>query len=274
MADKMTNGDITAQPATGQEPDANDQLAIDPTQVGDTEGQAAADPAAPVVEPMIPKSRLDEESAKAVAAAQEAALLRQQILLMQTAQQYAPQYAPTPTAPPAPVNPYEDLDDDDYVNVGAARQREQALSQQIQRQVDKQIQVGLFQARHQDYNEVVGAVNPATGQFQYSQHLTAALTKNPVMAQILQQQTDPLQAMQLGYDLAAKERAASIPIPTAPNAAHLRQNALNTASAQTNPMPGSAVGGSGEVNSEVSVSAMDAAAFAELDRQVMSGKFG
>ena len=272
MADQMTNGDITAQPATGQEPDANDQLAIDPT-TGDTEGQAAADPAAPVVEPMIPKSRLDEESAKAVAAAQEADLLRQRILLMQTAQQYAPQ-APTPTAPPAPVNPYEDLDDDDYVNVGAARQREQALSQQIQRQVDKQIQVGLFQARHQDYNEVVGAVNPATGQFQYSQHLTAALTKNPVMAQILQQQTDPLQAMQLGYDLAAKERAASIPIPTAPNAAHLRQNALNTASAQTNPMPGSAVGGSGEVNSEVSVSAMDAAAFAELDRQVMSGKFG
>ena len=263
----MTNGEIPAQPATGQEPDANEQLAIAPT-TGDIEGQPAADPAAPADEPMIPKSRLDEESAKAAAAAEETERLKQQVLLMQTAQQYAPQ-PPAPAQQQASADPFDGMEADDYTTVG----QQQAYAAQIQSQVEQQIQVGLFQARHLDYNEVVGSMNPATGQFQYSSHLTQALTKNPAMNQLLQQQTNPVAAMQLAYQLANAEK----PAPTAPaptNAAHLAQHAQNTASAQTAPMPGSAVGGAGEVNSEASVQGMSDAEFAQLDSQVMSGQFG
>jgi len=270
----MTNGDTTAQPATGQEPDANEQLAIaQPT--GDTEGQVAADPNAPADEPMIPKSRLDEKEAKVQEAEAKLAERDQTILMMQTAQQYAPQpqpvTQPTPTAP-APANPYGDLEDDDYISVGAAKQAQQAQAAQIHTAVDKQIQIGLFQASHQDYAEVVGSTNPATGQFQYSQKLTEALTKNPTMAHLLQSQIDPLAAMQLAYQLANSEK----PIPTAPapNAVHLAQNAQNTASAQTAVMPGSAVGGSGEINSDAATENMSEAEFEALNAKVMSGQFG
>ena len=131
-----------------------------------------------------------------------------------------------------------------------------------------------FEANHPDYGEVVGSLNPTTGQFQYSEHLTQALTKNPAMGQLLQSQTNPLQAMQLAYQLANSEKPAAAKTPATPTAKDLAQNALNTATAQTAAMPGSAVGGSGEINSDAAVEKMSTDEFAALDAKVMSGQLG
>jgi len=274
MAKEMTDGDTTqAQLATGQQPDANDQLAIDPTQVGDTEGQVAADPAAPADEPMIPKSRLDQIIAKEQAAQEKLELIQQQMLLMQTAQQYAPQ-APQAQQQPASADPFDGLEDDSYVEVAAARQSLKTFQQEIQSQVNQQIQIGLFQAQHPDYNEVVGAMNQFTGQFEYSPHLTQALTTNPAMAQLLQQQRNPLSAMQLAYQLGNSVKAKTVKQQTQNNTTLQQQYARNTAAAQTAVLPASAVGGGGEVNRRSATSRMSDAEFAELDAQIMSGQLG
>lgn len=275
MADNnMTDGDTTqAQPATGQQPDAHDQLAIDPTKVGDTQGQAAADPHASADEPMIPKSRLDEVSAKAQEAQEKFELLQQQINLMQTAQQYAPQ-AQQAQQVPTPSNPFDGLDDDDYTTVGAAKQGMKNFQQEIQSQVNQQIQIGLFQAQRPDYNEVVGAVNQFTGQFEYSPHLVQALTTNPAMAQLLQQQKNPLSAMQLAYQLGNDVKAKTGKKQTQDNTTLQQQYARNTATAQTAVIPASAVGGGGEVNRRNATARMSDEEFARMDNEVMSGQFG
>jgi len=272
MADKnKTNGDTTeAQPATGQTPDANDQLAIDP-KLGDTLGQPAADPPAPVDEPMLPKSRYDEANTRAQAAEEKAELLQQQMLMMTTAQQYNPQVQPQQSQQ-ASTDPYDGFEDDDYVSVAAARKSQQAFATQIQQQVNQQIQVSGFQAGHPDYAEVVGTQNQLTGQFEMSPHLTTALTNNPAMTQLLKSQQHPLAAMQLAYQLATSEKAKVAKNQSQQTTTYQQQNARITASAQTAIMPGSAVGGSGEINNEAAASGWSDAEFAALDAKVMSGQ--
>ena len=265
MAKEMIDGDTTAQPATDQITDAEDQLAIDPTE-GDTEGQVAADPTAPVDEPMIPKSRLDEISLKAQRAEAELEQLRQQNLLLQTVQQYAPQQQ----QPQQAVDDgWSDLEDDDYPSKAQVTKREQALLQQVR----TEIAVNDFRSTNRDYDEVVGAVDHTTGQFKASPHLQAALTKNPAMNQLLSRQTDQLSAMRLAYQLADSERKIAELSATTQDTTNRQRNAQATVSAQTRPMPASAAGGGGDVNQNAAVQGMSDAEFDALDRQVMSGQF-
>lgn len=270
--DKMNGDTEQAQPATDLQPDAEDQLATGQTIQGDTEGQPAADPAAPEDEPMIPKSRFDEISLKAQQAEQEAEALRQQNLLYQTAQQYAPQPQTQGQQQPQ-TDPYSGLDDDDYVPVAVVKAREQQFAQTIQQQVDQQVRAGVFQATHADYSELVlGKPNPITGQQEYSPHLMSALNKNPAMAQIMRQQQDPIARMELAYTLAKAEKDAVEKNSKTTQATNQRQNVQATVNAQMQPMPSSAMGGGGDINTATAIENMSEEEWAKLDADLMSGR--
>jgi len=272
--ENMTNGDTEAQPATGQnDTSAEDQLAIDRTQ-GDTTAQPATDATAPVDEPMIPKSRLDEVSQKAAEAEARTAQLEQQMAFM-ASQQQAAQAAAAPQAPPQEVDPYAEWDDYDYVPLEAARARDKQVKEEFDGRIQA-IQNEVFAVTHPDFDNIVGKQNPITGQFDMSEHLTKALTKNPLATQTLQSQPNQDAMRRYAYQLAKQEAdiadqaAANL---NQQNAADKQQYVDNTVSARMQPVPGSSVGGDGGLNANTNVEGMNDAEFDEHERRVAAGDF-
>jgi len=275
--EQQTNGDtIQAQPATGQpSPSEEDQLAIGQPQ-GDTTAQPATDANAQVDEPMIPKSRLDEVSQKAVDAEARAAQLEQQMAIMAASQQqgqYAQQQQQQPA--PQPEDPYADYADYDYVPIEAARETHRALENRVSQQIAV-VQEQVFQVMHPGFDDLVGKQNPITGQFEMSSHLTNVLTKNPLATKALQNLPTQQAMKEMAYTLAkqeAEKTAASQQQQTNQAAADQQMYVDNTVSARTGPAPASSVGGDGGVNAQANIGSMTDHQFDAHERRVMAGDF-
>lgn len=271
--EQTANGDNQTQPATGQPKPVQDQVVPD-NRNGDTPAKPAPDATTPAEEPMIPKSRLDEISQKAAEAEARAAQLEQQMAIMATSQQYAAPAQPA-AQPQAPEDPYAGLENDDYVQVEAARAREQALKTDFDNRIN-QLSEQVFAVQHPNYDQVVGQVNPATGQFVISEHLQQAITKNPAMAQIIRSQADPMAAKAMSYQIAKAEMDLA-QSQTTPNPAQVQADreafVNNSVSALTQPTPASSVGGDGAVNDATNYGGMSDAEFAAEEQAVLSGQF-
>lgn len=272
--EELTNGDNEAQPATGQQNlSEEDQLATGRTP-GDTPAQPAPDAQAQTEEPMIPKSRLDEISQKAAEAEARAAALEQQMAFIQASQQHGQQLQ-QPQPPQPEPDPYADYEDYDYVPLEAARERDKALTQTFMGHITT-LQNQVFELTHPNFQEVVGKQNPLTGQFEMSQHLQNALTKNPIAVQALRSLPNQQAMREMAYTL-AKGEYESAQQATAQqqqtNAAANQMYVDNTVSARTGPNPASSVGGDGGVNQAVNTEAMSRAEFDEYEQRVLAGEF-
>lgn len=270
----MVNGDTPAQPATDQtDQSVTDQVAPDQTQ-GDTPAQPAPD----ALTPEALQAQLQEKEQKIAEMDANYQALQQQVQLMSTAQQFGTQPAQQqPQQQPAQEDPYAEWADYDYVPLEAAKKRDAELRQTYDQKFAA-IQEQVFQATHPDYNEVVGAPDPITGQLQISDHLNKALTKNPALVNWIKSQPDDNSAKDAAYKIAKQEKDLAASQQPANNgnaaqAAAAQAYAENTASARIQPGSAAAVGGDGAVNAQTNVAAMDEDAFDAHERDVLSGRF-
>jgi len=273
--DQMVNGDTPAQPATDQtDPNVLDQVAPDQTN-GDTPAQPATDASTQDTPQVNLQAELEQSKQKLAEMEQNYQALQTQVQMMATTQ---PQIGAKPQAQPqqAVQDPYADYEDYDYVPLEAARQAHQSLQQTYDKKLEA-VQEQVFFATHQDYEEVVGKADPMTGQFLMSEHVKAAITKNPALVQWIKQQPDSITAREAAYRIAKQEMANAKPQTPAPNtdaqALAAAAYAENSAIARTQPGAASAAGGDGAVNKSANVEAMPDDQFDAHEREVLAGRF-
>lgn len=272
--DQLANGDTSAQSATGQPNPVQDQVAPDQTN-GDTPAQPATDANAPQ-EPQVDANeqllQTQQQFAELQANYQQ---LQQQVQMMAATPQQPTAAQPAPQAA-TEEDPYSEWDDYDYVPLEAARARDAELRKTYNERFQS-VEQRLFDATHQDYAQVVGQVDPTTGQLTMSEYMKSAITKNPALVQWIKQQPNEISAKDVAYQIAKQEmqltKANTTPPPNAAGQTAAQAYAENSATARLQPGSAAAVGGDGAVNTNANVAAMADNDFDAHERDVLAGRF-
>ena len=184
------------------------------------------------------KASLDAESEKTKAAEEQAAYAQRQLELMQVQSQQAQQTYVQPKTVSDQALERLGITTDDLYGDNIVKYQEEvntinnANSQQQQATMAQQ----QFVMSHPDSNQVVGSVNPVTGQFMASGELLALLQKKPHL-------TGACSSVEIAYELVMQERQLNElqTTQTITKEQQTRQNIDN----KTQPMGGSAAGGTG-----------------------------
>lgn len=213
---KDKTGDSTVGVAD-QQPGADAAAAAVP-QSGDQVPVAGEDQ----TQNMIPKERLDQEIEKRKTAEQQTSFLQQQMQLLQFQAQQQPQ-------PQQQADPYGNLNDDDYVNVGMFKR----MSQQQAQQQAQQLQALQLQV---NYPDAANTINT---------HLKTALANNPTLMTTITNSADRYTTMYLiakNQELIseAQQRQQTAQQTVQQTAQQTAQELLEN---KNRPLPASAVGG-------------------------------
>jgi hypothetical protein len=268
MAQPAPAQGVTVQAATGQ---------------GDTSQPAPVSAqTAPEVKGPIPYERFDEVNKKAKTFEEQNAQLQTQLLQMQGfLQQVAAQrQATAPVA--APVDPVADFITREKIGAdGFVSPADLKKVIDFQNQVTEQrVAQFQFQQQYGDYDQVVGAVNPLTGQWVNSDLLNEAIKEDPKLPGKIQRSGNP---REYAYDIVMKQkqiRELRNSVPATPTPDQLQQQARatqNTVEARLSPMSPSAVGGPPATTTEIDALNLlrtNPKAFDELVRSIGRGKYG
>lgn len=124
-------------------------------------------------EPMLPKSRFDEVNQRMQKSEQEAALLRQQIEILSRQQSQGQPQQKEPLR--KQVIKRLGLENEVYLTV----EQQIAVDEQVDQIRQQQMMAQNFYQSHTDFTEIVGSVNPVTGQFVASDYLRDAIRNHP-----------------------------------------------------------------------------------------------
>ncbi|MHC4322707.1 MAG: hypothetical protein ACYSUX_00375 [Planctomycetota bacterium] len=147
-------------------------------------------------------------------------------------------------------------------NMIKVQRRKAELDTQLQRQQNAYAANQQFIASHPDFNQVVGSVNPSTGQIAYSQEALLLQQKKPHLSA-------SFQSAQGAYELVMSERKlAELEKIAAANKEHLARQGVDV---KTDPLGGSAAGGSG-VSDSNNQKWMPREQVAEIQRRLDNGE--
>lgn len=254
------------QPVT--DPDANiEQVVTGQGEQTDPTNQQPAEEAAASQDKTVPYDRFKEVNDAKKAAEEQAAYAQRQLELMQmqaNQTQQVQQTAPQSTMEQAMAEmgmTAEDLYGENIVKVNnRTRELDAAQTQQNQARFTNQ----QFIATHPDVNQVVGSVNPATGQI---------MTVSPELYQILakkQHLTAACTSVQAAYDIVMEQRELDeLRKGQAVTKEHQVRTGVDVA---TQPMGSSAAGGGG-TGSQGNQQLLSRAQSEQIRRDIADGKY-
>lgn len=218
-------------------------------------------------EPMIPKSRFDEINNRMKQAESNSELLKQQLeILARQNQQIQP---PTKQSVREQVIKKLGLENEVYLTV----QQQIAVDNEVDMIRNQQMQHTSFIGSQADYQEIVGTINPYTGQLIPSPYLQQAIKNNPYLTGL-----DSLAAQNPAFSMLAYtvSKQAKM-LNELQNASQVSQQTLQAVQNQQNiinrvsPMSSSAVGGS--VTQQQDVGSMTDEQFQRYLQRVANGEF-
>jgi len=247
----------SVQPAAGQ---------------GDTPQPAPVIPA-PDAKGPIPYDRFEEVNQQAKAAKDRAAALESQLMQTQgLLAQLARAQQPRPGVPSVPVDPFDQISDADLYDPAKMRSALKQARQDAITEANRLVAQVQFQAQYPDFEQVVGAADPMTGQFVTSEIMAEALKADPQLSVKIQRPTPQVFAYEIAklHKQLRELRAAQNPTLTQapmpqPTIAH------QIRAAQQAPQSISAATGRGTLDKTSHIRNMGDAEFAQYWAKVKAG---
>ena len=186
----------------------------------------------------VPYAKLKEASDARKVAEEQAAHAQRQLELMQLQSQQVQQTYVQPKSMSDQALENCGLTADDLYGENIVKYQEETNRlANVQRQRDSATMADQqFTMQHPDVIQVVGSVNPITGQFAASPELTALLTKKPLL-------TAACTTKEIAYELVMQERQLNELQKT--NSVTQEQQVRQNVDNKTQPLGGSAAGGMG-----------------------------
>ncbi len=245
------------------EPDLKDAEVVNQQGV---EGQVADDQKTDVLadgtstDKTVPYSRLKEEVDRAKAAEEQAAHAQRQLELMQQKAllQANPPQQPKTSMEQALVDC--DVAEDELYgeNITKVMNRKEQIDLARTQQQQSAFSTQQFMVTHSDVSQVVGSVNPVTGQMMPTQELATLLAKKPHLI-------GACSTIQSAYQVVLDERElAKLQNTQVSNQEHLNRQGIDV---KTEPLGGSAAGGgaAGDVNQTMMTREQTLEIIAKLD---------